>query len=326
MTVTKYGVISDVHEDPKLVIPAIESLKREGVDKLLVNGDIGGNYGSLEKSQGYTGFILSNIAESGLESFVQPGSHETLLGYGPVIDHFTDKYSNVVDTMKVPKIEYNGHTLVFLPGSDFLCGGQYQIGNQEGVSTGMYLATEKGMAQVDGLESYVGFLKRGFKGGAMQYQYMNDLKKHVSDPEKTVVVCHVPRKFDNLDEAVDMAEFGEAVIDFPLQGEVVKKGSVFPYAVAEKLSEAGLPVELKNENRGNEDLRKLYDELGVTKAVSGHFHESAHRANDLNGDHVPEGEFVEELFWMGSYLDKKKIGVLTVGDDCRVSYRNIDLS
>ena len=37
---------------------------------------------------------------------------------------------------------------------------------------------------------------------------MNDLKKMVSDPEKTILFSHVPRKFDNSETGVDMAELG----------------------------------------------------------------------------------------------------------------------
>ena len=36
-----------------------------------------------------------------------------------------------------------------------------------------------------------------------------NFNKLISDPEKTVVFSHIPRKFDNIDEAVDMAYFGE---------------------------------------------------------------------------------------------------------------------
>jgi len=38
---------------------------------------------------------------------------------------------------------------------------------------------------------------------------MHDLKKQVTDAEKITVVCHVPRKFDSIDGAVDVAYFGE---------------------------------------------------------------------------------------------------------------------
>ena len=38
MNQTKYGVISDVHNDPRAVRLAVEVLMKEGVEKLLVNG------------------------------------------------------------------------------------------------------------------------------------------------------------------------------------------------------------------------------------------------------------------------------------------------
>jgi len=84
-------------------------------------------------------------------------------------------------------------------------------------------------------------------------------------------------------------------------------------------------VVLKKENRGNEDLKRLYEELGITKAVSGHFHESGHRANDLNGNRVGQGAFVNNLFWNSGYLDVGQTGILTVNDNAEVSYRNVNL-
>ena len=38
---TTYGVLSDVHHDPRKVSIAITVLKRLGAEKLLLNGDIG---------------------------------------------------------------------------------------------------------------------------------------------------------------------------------------------------------------------------------------------------------------------------------------------
>jgi hypothetical protein len=40
--------------------------------------------------------------------------------------------------------------------------------------------------------------------GLLQYVNMHDLKSLVSDSKKTIVVCHVPRKFDLIDGAVDV--------------------------------------------------------------------------------------------------------------------------
>ncbi len=72
------------------------------------------------------------------------------------------------------------------------------------------------------------------------------------------------------------------------------------------------------------ELIKLYDEIGIAKAVSGHFHESCWRANDRKGSHVKSGESVEELFWMASHTDEMKAGILTVRGE-KVSYENVEL-
>ena len=50
MKETKYGIISDIHGNPNVVIPTIDILKTKGVDRLLVNGDIGHLDGDLRES------------------------------------------------------------------------------------------------------------------------------------------------------------------------------------------------------------------------------------------------------------------------------------
>lgn len=321
---THYGVISDVHQDPKIVPVTIEVLKKLGVEKLLINGDIGNQQKTLKDSQNYVAFILDSIRKSGLESYVQPGSHETLLAFGPVVDYFAEKYSNIIKIDKPSEIKGKNHHLIFLPGSDWNAGGEYHIGNDEQIPSGRYIQTQKGLMQFEEFGQYVGAIQQGIAQGAMQYANMNDLRKLVNDPDKSIVVCHVPRKFDNLENAVDMAEFGEATENFNLNGNNVEQGSVFPLPVAQQIVQAGYPVRIRQENRGNEDLKLLYEGLGINKAVSGHFHESGHRANDSYGNHVSEGNFVTDLFWNSGHLDAGQTGILTVGDG-KVSYRNIRL-
>ncbi len=317
-----YGVISDIHNNPGNVPSTIETLKNLGVEKLLINGDIANQQQTLQYSQNNVAFVLNAIGESGLESYVQPGSHESLLAFGPVMDAFAEKYSNLIDTTKTQKAEQLGHELIFLPGTDFSCGGEYQIGNNEQLPSGRYIQTQKGLIQFSDFGQYVNALQQGIAQGAMQYFNMNDLRDLVTDPDKSIVVCHVPRKFNDLETAVDVADFGEAQKDFHLQGNYVKKESVFPLPLAQQLVQAGYPVKLKSENRGNKDLQSLYQELGITKAVSGHFHESGHRAHDSNGNYVSEEELVTDLFWNSGALDLGQTGFLIV-DDGKVSYRNV---
>lgn len=295
MSETKYGIISDTHRNHLLVPIALNFLRKEGIQKLIVNGDIG-------TGQEHMIYTLECIENLGVESFVQPGSHEKLVDYEPVISHFSSKCSHIVNVFNNRKIEFKDHHLVFMPGSDFTCGGEYVLNKIDGASSGFY-----------NIENRVSRLIN-----------INDIGELVSHPDKTIIVCHVPRKFDSLENGIDVAEFGEAVIDFYLNRDLIEKGSVFPIPDVYKLIELKYPIVLKKENRGNTDLREVYNKFGVTKAISGHFHESVHRAMDNAGNKVIENQLVDELFWNASYLDGLKVGILTVKDST-VSYRNIDL-
>lgn len=363
---TKYGVISDVHNDPRIVPLAIQVLKAQGAQKLLVNGDIGSRQKTLDESQGYTGFIMDAVGKSGLEAFIQPGSHETVGAYAPVIDYFTSKYPNIVDVLKTPKVEQKGHDLVFLPGSDFLCGGEYSLNPQEDLPTGGYIRTAQGL--VSALPSqYMALYQNRFDGlgeeffpitGYFQNQNMNDLKKLVTAPEKTIAICHVPRKFSNVENCVDMSHFWQgrtyhknptdnqtwtytessvAPLTVPRRNLEIERFLVFEKGTSEEeiLAQTLKTMKIENverwqvfvetiDNRGNADLAKLYQELGITKAVSGHFHDSGHRANDSQSNHVPEGKLVTDLFWNSGHLDVGQTGIITV-DGERASYQNIRL-
>lgn len=267
---------------------------------------------------------LDAIGRSGLESFVQPGSHESLLSYVPVVDYFSERYSNIIDVFKRQKAEMNGHDLVFLPGSDFICGGEFQIGNDFQLPSGRYIQTQEGLVKFESLDQYVDALQRRIVQEAFQYVNIQDLKKFISNPEKTIVVCHVPRKFYNLETCVDVAEFGEASEDFMFGNDKVKKGSIYPIQVAPNMVQEGYPVMLKKENRGNGDLKNIYEELGIRKSINGHFHESSHRANDSNSHHVNEGELVDEMYWNSGCLDMGFAGILIVKGE-RVKYQNVRL-
>ncbi|MFH0752354.1 MAG: metallophosphoesterase [archaeon] len=314
---TKYGVISDLHEDPRIIIPALKILKELGADKIILNGDIGEVVKNLELTQKHLAFILENLGKTGLECYVQPGSHEIVPGFRPVLEHFADKYDNIFSVSSIAKREYEDHHIILLPGSD-IRSGEYQLGT--GIPTDLYVNTGEALIPYDIAEEGMKF------EGFLSFQNMCDLHDKVTDPEKTIVFCHVPRRFRNLEEAVDMAEFGEATEDFTSQfiagGINIEKGAIIPKGLAKDFMRAGYPVELKKKNAGNEDLRNLYDELGITKAVSGHLHESGHRANDCDGNHVEENNFVDDLFWNSGHMDAGQTGILTVRDG-KVSYHNI---
>lgn len=325
MTKTKYGIISDIHENVGAVPIAIDVLKQNGAENVLVNGDVADKQKTLKESQNHIAFVLDSLGKSGLESFVQPGSHESLFSFSPVIDYFADKYDNLINVERISHVKQNGHQLIFLPGSDWPCkGGEYHIGNHKEIPSARYIQTEKGLVQFDEIEQYVNAINKGIAEGAIQYANISEIKELVDEPDKAIVVCHIPRKFNGLENCVDVAEFGEAQENFKLDDNDVEKYSVFPLPVAQQIVKIGAPVKIKKENRGNKDLTNLYDEIGIKKAVSGHFHESGHRANNRKGDYVQEGKFTDELFWNSGDFTKGQIGVLEVEDN-KVAYHNINL-
>jgi len=292
---TKYGIISDIHKNPRVVPFALEVLKEKGAEKLIVNGDLGDDPDSMA-------YTIDSIGKSGLEAYIHPGSHERLSDYEPAIEFFTEKYPNIVSTLLHQKIENNGYHLVFLPGSDLCCRGNYIIDDPGERASGFYRT----------------------KDGPIRLINMQDLRKLVTAPDKTVLVCHVPRKFDSLEYGVDVTNFGEANLEFILGGKRIPAGAIFPIEDAYKILLLDGPVIIRHENRGNEALRELYDELGISKAINGHFHESVQRATDKNGVPVNQGEPLKELFWNASCLDRLKVGVLSAEDE-NISYENLNL-
>jgi len=327
MAETIYGIISDVHRDPRIVTPALHVLKELGAQKILVNGDIGERQRTLEASQAYVASILQALGQSGLESRISTGSHETIAAFEPVLQSFSEKYPNIISVFEEPKIEEKDHHVAFLPGSDFVCGGEYLIGNNEVIPTGLYLQFDDRLYPYSP-EAHQLLQNAGQLRGVLRYTNPNDLKKLVTEPEKTIIVCHVPRRFEG-SEAVDVAYFSERPDKSVIPGAVVEAILRQKYGAGVRTEEIPLLAasngyELRRENRGNESLRELYAELGITKAVSGHFHESTHKAHDAAVQLVKESEFVDELYWNSGHLDVGHCGLLHVKDG-KVAYQIVDL-
>jgi len=300
-----YGIISELHDiDVRTIIPAINILKKEEVDALVLNGDLVGERAD-NASHNYLSILLDIVGRSGLEAYVLPGSHEVVSEFEPVLSYFSSHYPNLINTFTTPKVEKKDHHLVFLQGAS-----DYRVGD----------ALDYGYSLEDQNKS--GVYKNN--GGFIRVINMHDLKKLVSEPEKTVVFSHVPRRFSTIETCVDMAEFGEVQTEFQLDDHPFQVGSVLPASFAYALVQQGLPIQMRRENRGNETLKAIFNDLGIKKSVSGHFHESAGRAHDLQGNSVEEGSFVNELFYNASCMDRLMVGMLSV-EDSKVAYENINL-
>jgi hypothetical protein len=297
-----YGLISELHDIDIQAVPiAIQILKDQEINALVLNGDITGERSGY-KPEDYLATVLDIAGKSGLETFVLPGSHEVVHMFEPIIAHFVEKYGNIINTFDNPHVDKGDHHLVFLQGADARAG--------EALSHGYSLEeqNESGIYKND--------------GAFIRVINMNDLKKLVSEPDKTVVFSHVPRKFSSL--GVDTAEFWEFQRNYKVEDYVYEAGSVLARPFGYELAAQGAPIKLKIENRGNGTLKSIFEELGVTKNITGHFHESAGRAHDLEGRTVEEGLFVPTLFYNAACLDRLMVGMVSVEGPI-AAYENVDL-
>lgn len=296
-----YGVISDVHgASINLVSRTFQYLEDEEVDGVVLNGDITGERSGINPIN-YFANVLEIAKKSGLKTYVLPGSHEEVKIFEPIIEHFSNKYDNIIDTFKIPKIEKNEYDLVFLSGSDWRAGNA--------ISQGYSLETE----------NKSGFYKNE-KNDYLCVINMHDLEDLVTNPDKTVLFSHVPARFNGA-KTVDIAKFYEVKENFKIGNNICKSGSVFPEPVGYNMLIQGAPVEFKEENRGNEELKKIFEKVGITKNITGHFHESAKNANDLKNKKVKPNKYNPELFLNASYLDKGISSIVSIDGDY-ISYKN----
>ncbi|MDD5192906.1 MAG: metallophosphoesterase [Candidatus Nanoarchaeia archaeon] len=296
---TNYGIISDIHRNPALVMLVLDVLKDARVDNLILLGDIGDNEQIVSS-------VLNKTKKLGLETYIIPGSHETIRSFYEPMNHFGNLSSHLIDCTKNQKIEKKGHDLVFLPGSDWLCGGEFKLLEDENIKSGFY----------------------GTQEGSRYVINMNDLRDLVTNPEKTIVVSHVPRKFEHQGDSVDNAYFamqsdGSLVPGIYLENSIRHQTGFKDITEIHKFAKAN-GFTFRNEKRGNEFLRKLYNDIGISKVINGHFHESAGNVHDALGNKLKEKEMYDELFWNTSYIDAGKFGILTVNDN-KVGYRNLKL-
>lgn len=165
------------------------------------------------------------------------------------------------------------------------------------------------------------------------YQNINDLEKLVKDPETDIIISHVPRKFNSLNFCVDVAQYAETR-DKKIVSRSYAEADAINYILKntdnfnpnekdiKKTVTEILGYTFKEDNRGSQEMKEIFEKLGIKKAINGHFHESAHRANDLKENHVPENEWIDELYWNASAVVRGRIGILEVLSN-EVMYKNL---
>lgn len=303
----------------------------------MINGDIGNHHTyNRELNTDNIHYVFLKLKDSGLLTYFQPGSHESIEYYGDYVQHFSKRYaSKIFDVLTLnDPIVFGDYNLVFLPGSETTSNGDYLLNCKDSdgnfLKTGYWIeTTDRKMYEIS-LGDLISKRIRNVDKVKRFFHNKNsyDLLKTVTKPEKTIVICHDPRRFDNLETCVDYADFGQATESFELYENgrklAITKGAIFPYELALGYSNLGHPIEVKHENRGSLVLKDVFDELGIKFAISDHFHESGHKANDLNGKSVLQNTPLNELFWNPGSLSSGQVGILKIHYG-NVSYQNYNV-
>jgi hypothetical protein len=321
----RYGILSDMHEHPELIIPLLQYIEQREVSAYILNGDVGQDAPMIVSTVGA-------VAKSGRHVFVQPGSHESVGDFTLASEYMKTKFGNIIPITKPYAHQVSDHTLLFMPGSDWQShSGQY--GQEKDVPTSSYVRSPEGLVPVDD-EQFADFV---FSPGAAGILFSNacyaDLHTLVTDPATTVLFCHVPPRFDK-PTSVDHAYFAHSLkdkrvmsgmaLEHQIRQEARRHNLILTDSLLEQIARQN-GFELHRENRGNEYLREELQRAGITKLISGHFHESVHHAHDLSGNYVQPNGLVPELFYNASYVDGGKAAVITVDGD-KISYENISLN
>ena len=311
----KIGFLVCAHGNLRTVQKLCKVYVRNKVDAIVLNGDLNND----EQPKKSMFCVLTVLARTKLPVYVMPGSHEPVNDYGFVLKKLK-KYKNLIDCTQKQLFTVHGIDLVFLPGSDWLGGqGGFQI-----------LSTKKDVS------ARVQQLKRAGVVRALQFFFMNQLLKKVRNPQKTLVISHVPPKFTT-PAAIDVAEYCVNYKAFFLQPRHAFKMGVLPqHWKADPFAKShlftrnqyvllknwGYPVKLRRENRGNSELAKLLKKYKIKHFVCGHFHESGHKACDRKGKLLEPNTWHKELFYNAAAATNGNGGIVIM-DNERIQFQNV---
>ncbi len=340
MASTIYGIISDVHEHPEHVATAVDALIANGAQKLIFNGDAVDETKSIRQSQNNLRTTIQTLAKTGIDFYFQPGSHERMATILPVIRELQKQYGNLHFTIDQPFLQGDNHDLLFIPGSDSLNTGEFQITTE--LPSGPYFLVPDPIQKQTrpigiGLDDLTDELLNLMHPGQSQQRYIinpNDLAKYIRDGAKTIAICHVPSKSNNKQYGVDVAYFGRQqngaiipgiVLERQIIDHVRKQANRDP--TREEIYQIALQngIQLQIDNVGNEDLRDFYQKHGITRAINGHIHEAGHRSHTTDDQPLKQNEWTNNLLWNSGCLDMNQCGLMEV-DGPNVRYRNIQIN
>lgn len=297
----RYGIVSDIHENPEVAEDLIRRMNREfGVHKLILNGDI--TVDGLEDLDRIVGLKKILRATGDLQTFIQPGSHEETVPWEAALEGLAQEgYKNIIDVRENPIYESLDHNLVFVPGSDVNSRyGSYTFGKE--LKTGEHKLKD---------------------GRWICYTNLEEVFSKLLKFRNNILVCHVPPRFSG-QHNVDFTHFIQGGYVMGIRPGHFNAQGFSPISEKDKIEgliefkeyngDKGLLEEVLRErfkdlpimeqaevyiecmeNRGNLDLRRLCDTHNITSVFCGHFHESGGHAHDWKGNPVEPKKWTESL-------------------------------
>jgi Icc-related predicted phosphoesterase len=301
----KIGIIVCAHGNKNAVARLCKAYARENADIIAFCGDLGDDFAEINS-------VLS-AAKARVPVIAFPGSHEPAEDFAKAMK----KHPRVINGLKKRRVTLKGHDIVILPGS-----------NVNTARGSFRLLEEKRDAQKYRVRGYRVFV-------------VEELKKLVRLPAKTIVLCHDPPKCAGI-KAIDVAYSGIVtrtfilkprhfgVFDKQLQkllrtnsiARLNQKGQIITEPYASKLAKLGYPVSVKHRNVGLTGLRRQLKRLRVPFFACGHIHEAGQRAVNSAGRQLKQGSWSSSVWHNAAPAVKGKGGMLII-ENGKATFENI---
>lgn len=284
----KIGIIACAHGNAKAAKQLCKAYKHENVDAIAICGDIGDDYEEIN--------AVLKASKAHVPVIAFPGSHEPAKDYYKAV-----KKSQAIDGTKKRRITINNYDLITLPGSEVnVHGANFKI------------ATRKNKKELQA-HKYKVFL-------------VEELKKLVRKPEKTIILCHDPPKCTTK-QGIDLANSGIAQKTILMTKnkkiiEMIFKGQIITQPQASIMANKKMPVKIIKQNVGNKELKNFLKKHKINFLACGHIHESGQKAVNAKCQKLRQGVLSNTVWYNAAPAAKGKGGILII-DKNKGTFKNI---
>lgn len=323
---TRYGIISNpgINEEITDYI-LIQFIKRD-VEHIVVNG-ISSNPETLSTAIDYASTAAHAISKES-KVIINPGPLDSLKEYFQAMEEFR-KRKNIIYSTKNPYVKMNGNELILLPGMpskqripiyENAFSTQHRL--HKTMPTGYYSLVQDDFLVKEREHRIIG---RALRNEALDYcmriTNMERATKQIRNPEKTLVVSVIPRKFDYEDYSVDLEDVAEnpddkklLSIDSLLTKLSEEKGYLLdPAELEEEIYSQGYKI--SNINNGDEELKALMEHKKITKSVCSKPGVSEHYAHTDQNQIVNPDKFKDTLHFNTGTITFNTAGIITLNEN-----------